>query len=160
MSYQIADEPHESSLSAYACKPDAPLLAMMMCGSWLAWPWFIFNSIALGSPTKRKEIGLCLLAIAGTFVLGWIVLELLGAGIITIGAPFKLCVLAISAWKLTIAYWVSTIQARTFHVYEYYGGTVKNSAAVISAGWYLADIVFSLSDDPLWIIIVTGGPWS
>lgn len=160
MSYTIADEPHESSLSAYACKPDAPLLAMMMCGSWLAWPWFIFNAIALGSPTKRKEIGLCLLAIGGTFALGWVVLELLGAGIITIGAPFKLCVLAISAWKLAIAYWVSTIQARTFHVYEYYGGTVRSSAAVISVGYYLADAVFALSDDPLWIIIVAGGPWS
>lgn len=159
MSYLIADEPHETSLSAYACRPDAPLLAMMMCGSWLAWPWFIFNSLALGSPTKRKEIGLSLLAIAGSAALGWGVLALLGAGIIKIGAPFKLCVLAISAFKLTIAYRISTIQSRTFHVYEYYGGTVRNSAAVISTGWYVRSVVFALSDDPLWHIIIAGGPW-
>jgi hypothetical protein len=167
MSYQIADEPSETSLSAYACRPNAPLLAMMMAGSWLAWPWFIFNSLALGSPTKKKEITLCLVAIAGTAALGWVVLELLGAGIIRIGAPFKLCVLLISVWKLAFAYWVSTIQGRSFHVYEYYGGTVKNSAPVVSAGYYLRGIIFALSDDPLWIIIVAvyplkfllGGAW-
>lgn len=157
MSYQIADEPHETSLGAYVCKPDAPLLAAMMCGAWLAFPWFIFNSIAMGSPTKRKEIGLCILAVAGTFVLGWGVLALYEAGIIRPGTPWRLCVLAITTWKLGMASYISTVQARTFHVYEYYGGSVRNSATIIGTGYWVADLIISFSDDPLWIIVVSGG---
>lgn len=154
MSYQIADEPHGTSLSAYVCKPDAPLLAMMVCGAWLAWPWFIFNSIAMGSPTKKREITLVLIAIAGTFVLGWLALALVGAGVIRIGTQLELGFLVVTTWKLAMAYQITTIQARTFHVYEYYGGAVRNSSAVMTVGYRLAFFVILLFDDPLWRIIV------
>ena len=154
MSYQIADEPHATSLSDYVCKPDAPLLAMMLCGAWLAWPWFIFNSVAMGSPTKKREITLVATAVAGTVVLGWLVLELLGAGWIRIGTQLELAFLVVTAWKLGMAYHITTIQTRTFHVYEYYGGTVRNSSGVMTAGYRLAFLVVLLFDDPLWRIIV------
>lgn len=155
MSYQIADEPQESSLSNYVVRPDAPLLAMMVCGAWLAWPWFVFNSIALGSPTKRKEIGLCVAAVAGTAVLGAILIALWKAGILR-GTSLRFALLAITTWKLTLAYYVCVIQSRTFHVYEYYGGTVRQSRAVIGTGMYLRGLVVGMSDNPLWIIIVAG----
>jgi len=155
MSYQIADEPHESSLSQYVVRPDAPLLALMLCGAWLAWPWFAFNSLALGSPTKRREIGLCVVAVAGTAVLAAILIALWRAGVLR-GPSLKLALLAISAWKLTFAYWVCTLQSRTFHVYEYYGGVVRSSSRVVGAGRVLRGLVLGLVDDPLWIIIVAG----
>jgi hypothetical protein len=155
MSYQIADEPQESSLSAYVVRPDAPLLAMMLCGAWLAWPWFAFNSIALGSPTKRKELGLCVVAVAGTAVLAAIVIALWRAGIVR-GTSLRFALLAITTWKLTLAYYICVIQARTFHVYEYYGGTVRSPRAVLGAGTYLRSLIVGISDNPLWIIIVAG----
>ncbi|MDX2086764.1 MAG: hypothetical protein SFX73_02885 [Kofleriaceae bacterium] len=155
MSYQIADEPQESSLSAYVVRPDAPLLAMMLCGAWLAWPWFAFNSVALGSPTKRKEIGLCATAVAGTALLAAITIALWRAGVLR-GTSLRFALLGITTWKLTLAYYVCAIQSRTFHVYEYYGGVVRQSRAVIGAGTYLRSLVLGISDNPVWIIIVAG----
>lgn len=155
MSYQIADEPHATSLSDYVCKPDAPLLAMMLCGAWLAWPWFIFNSIALGSPTWKREIALVLVSIAGTVALGWSVFALLSAGLITIGTQLQLAFLLVTTWKLGTAYAISTIQARTFHVHAYDGGEVRSSSAVMSLGYRIAFLVILLFDDPLWRVIVS-----
>jgi hypothetical protein len=157
MSYQIADEPVETSLRAYVVRPSVPLLASMLAGAWLSWPWFAFNAIAMGSPTRRKEIALCIAAFAGTGVLGAVVIALARAGVITAGAPLRLALLAIVTFKLTITYYISMVQERTFHVYEYYGGPVRAAGAILSAGYLLNGLVIGLSDDPLWIIIVSGG---
>jgi hypothetical protein len=157
MSYQIADEPHETSLGAYVVRPGVPLMAAMVAGSWLSWPWFAFNAIAMGSPTKKKEIALVIAAFVGTAVLGAIVIALVRGGILPDGIPARLAILAIATFKLGMTYYISTVQERTFHVYQYYGGSVRNAAAVVSLGYYLRTLVIGLSDDPLWIIIVAGG---
>ena len=157
MSYQIADEPIETSLRAYVVRPSVPLLAIMVGGAWLSWPWFAFNAIAMGSPTRRKEIALCLAAFLGTGLLGALVIALARAGVIPEGMPLRLAVLAIVTFKLTITYYISMVQERTFHVYEYYGGTVRAAGKILTAGYLLHGLVVGLSDNPLWIIIVSGG---
>jgi hypothetical protein len=157
MSYQIADEPVETSLRSYVVRPSAPLLAAMLAGAWLAWPWFAFNAIAMGSPTRRKEIALCAVALAGTAVLGAIVVALLDAGLLPLGAPLRLAVLGVVAFKLTITYHISAVQSRTFHVYEYYGGPVRSAGRILFAAVLLRGFVIGLVDHPLWIIIVAGG---
>lgn len=157
MSYQIADEPHSTSLGDYVVRPTAPLLAAMVAGAWLSWPWFAFNAIAMGSPTKKKELALVAVAFVGTGVLAAIVIALVRSGILPPGIPTRLAVLGIVTFKLTITYYLSIVQDRTFHVYQYYGGSVRAAGAVLSAGYYLRGLVIGLSDDPLWIIIVAGG---
>lgn len=157
MSYQIADEPEETTLGHYVVDPNAPLLAMMTCGAWLAFPWFAFNAIAMGSPTRRKEIALCALAVAGTALLAWLVYALNEAGILPAGTALDFAILGIHTWKLALAYYISTVQARTFHVYQYYGGNVRSAAGVLGTGYWLRGLVLGLSDDPIWIIIVAGG---
>ena len=157
MTYQIADEPTETTLGAYVVRPTAPLLAAMVAGSWLSWPWFAFNAIAMGSPTKRKELLLVAGAFVGTAALAMLVIALARAGILPPGIPTRLAVLAIVTFKLSMTYYISIVQERTFHVYQYYGGTVRGAGAVISIGYYLKGLVIGLSDDPLWIIIVAGG---
>lgn len=157
MSYQIADEPHETTLAAYVVNPTAPLLAAMVAGSWLSWPWFAFNAIAMGSPTKNKELALVVAAFVSTGVLAAIVIALARAGILPPGIPTRLAILAIVAFKLTMTYYISSVQDRTFHVYQYYGGSVRKAGAVLSLGYWLKGIVIGLSDDPMWIIIVAGG---
>jgi hypothetical protein len=157
MSYQIADEPHETSLGAYVVRPGVPMMAAMVAGSWLSWPWFAFNAIAMGSPTKKKEIALVIAAFVGTAVLGATVLALVDAGYLPDGVPLRFAILAIATFKLGMTYYLFVVQERTFHVYQYYGGSVRNAAPVLSGGYYLRRLVLALSDDPLWIIIVAGG---
>lgn len=157
MSYQIADEPVETSLRSYVVRPGAPLLAAMLAGAWLAWPWFAFNAIAMGSPTRRKEIALCVAALAGTAALGAILLALLDTGVLPRGVPLRLAVLGVVAFKLAITYHISSVQSRTFHVYEYYGGPVRSAGRILGAAILLRGFVIGLVDHPLWIIIVAGG---
>jgi hypothetical protein len=157
MTYQIADEPIETSLRAFVVRPSVPLLAMMVAGAWLAWPWFAFNALAMGSPTRRKEVALCAAAFVGTGALAAIVIALARAGILPGGAPFRLALLAIVTFKLAMTYYIAIVQERTFHVYEYYGGAVRTAGGLLAAGYWLRGLVIGLSDDPLWVIIVAGG---
>ncbi|HET9626594.1 MAG TPA: hypothetical protein VFP84_34765 [Kofleriaceae bacterium] len=156
MTYQIADEPIETSLRAYVVRPATPLLALMAGGAWLAWPWFAFNAIAMGSPTRRKEVAMCVAAFVGTGVLAAIAIALYDAGILPAGLPARLAILAIVAFKLGITYAIHSVQERTFHVYEYYGGPIFDARRVLVVAWLLKGVVIGLIDHPLWIIIVSG----
>jgi len=42
--YRIADEPRPGALSQLAVNPLWPLLAVMLGGTWIAWPWFALNT--------------------------------------------------------------------------------------------------------------------
>lgn len=160
MTYQIADEPVDSSLRDYVVRPDVPLLASMLCGAWLAWPWFAFNAVAMGSPTWRKEITLCAAAFVGTLALAAGVLVLFHYGVLPNGAPLRLALLGIVVFKMAVSYHITMVQERTFHVYEYYGGSVREAGRVISAGWLISGFVIGLSDSWLWKIIVSGAWFS
>lgn len=157
MSYQIADEPIPTTLNQYAVRPSLPLFSVMVAGTWLAWPWFAFNAFALGSPTKKKELALVGLAFGGTALLAVLVVALVRAGILPPGIPTRLAVLGIVTFKLTMSYYIAVVQERTFHVYEYYGGSVRNATIVLTLAYYLRPLVLGISDDPIWIIIVAGG---
>ncbi len=156
MTYSIADKPIETSRRHLVVDPSGPLLAEMLCGSWLSLPWFAFNAVAMGSPTRRREIALCVLTFAVTAVLGYVVLALREGGVIESRVVLRFALLGIVTWKLAMAYAIHTLQARTFHVYEYYGGPVRSSAYALGLGLTLRDVVVGLSDDPLWVIIVSG----
>src|SRR5262249_27122908 len=108
-------------------------------------------------PTRRKEIALCAAAFAGTAVLGAIVIVLFDAGLLPKGAPVRLALLGVVTFKLSITYYISAGQSRTFHVYEYYGGPVGKATPGIGAAYLLNGLVIGLVDHPLWIIIVSGG---
>jgi len=156
MTYQIADQPVDSSLRDYVVRPSAPLLASMFAGTWLAWPWFAFNAIAMGSPSRRREVALAAGAFVATGVLAAIVLALDRAGWIPDGAPVRVVVLGLVTFKLAITYYLSVVQDRTFHVYEYYGGPVRSPRNVLIAGILMRGAVLGLIDHPLWVIIVAG----
>ena len=156
MTYQIADEPVETSLRAYVVRPSAPLLAIMVGGAWLSWPWFAFNSFAIGSPTRRKEVSMCVAAVLGTAALAGVFLALWNRDIIESKAAIRIGLHALSSFKLKMAYAICNVQSRTFHVYEYYGGTVRKAYSVLMAGYYLRAIIVGGLDDPFWVIIISG----
>jgi hypothetical protein len=155
MAYLIPDEPRPTSLSRFAFRPTAPLVALMLSGAWLAWPWFAFNAFALGSPTRRKELALTAVAALGSAVLAATFLALYREGIIESDTALRLGLLAISTFKLGMGYAICQVQERTFHVYSYYGGTVRPAYGVLLAGYYLRSILLGGLDDPFWIIIIS-----
>lgn len=155
--YPLVDEPRPGKLGHLVVRPSAPLLAAMLCGGWLAWPWFAFNAVALGSPTRRKELALCGVAVAGTGLLALVAFALVDAGVIRTEATARLAGLAIASWKLGMAYAISTVQERTFHVYEYYGGAIRGAVPLLVAGVWLRPLVLGLVDDRLWRVIVSWG---
>jgi hypothetical protein len=156
MSYDIADEPNPAGgWENLVFQPSAPLLGLMWCGAWLAWPWFIVNSIAMGSPTVRREVQLCVAGFLGSIVLAFGVFGLVDAGIIESKVALQIALLVVVAFKLGIAYAVSEIQARTFHVYQYYGGTAQKAMYVLIAGSYIGDLVLGVSSHPVWQVVLS-----
>ena len=155
--YRIDDEPLPGNLAGWTVRPSMPLLAAMMAGAWLAWPWFILNGFAMGSPTRRKEMLIAAAAVAGTIVLALVVIELDRRGIIDSQPAAELALLGMSTWKLGMAYWLCTVQERTFALYEYYRGAVRQAWPIIATGMLLRPLVVDLFDNLLWKLVVRGG---
>ncbi|HXV78085.1 MAG TPA: hypothetical protein VD788_17375 [Candidatus Polarisedimenticolaceae bacterium] len=134
--YRIPDEPRPSTLSRFAVQPFWPLLAVMFGGSWLSWPWFVFNGFAIGSPTRKKELALAAAGFAGNVVLA------LGVGIVVVrdllpGTVGPYLALLGVVWRLGVSYLLFNLQSRTFGLYVYYGGVVQNGTIFLVAGYLL-----------------------
>lgn len=156
MSYEIADEPSpEAGWENLVFPPSAPLLGMMWCGAWLAWPWFIVNSRAMGSPTLRREVQLCALGFLGSIALAFAVYGLVDAGIIESRLALQLALLSVVTLKLGVAYAVTTIQTRTYHIYRYYGGAARKAFSVLLVGNYLRVLVLGVSVHPIWQVVLS-----
>jgi hypothetical protein len=134
--YRIQDEPHPSTLGHLVVNPLFPLLASMLAGPWLSLPWFVLNSLALGSPTRRKELVVALLQVPLTFALLFLLGALLKLGVLTpASAPYAF--VALTVWKITAAYFLYNWQQPGFALHEYYGGTVRNGLPVVMLGAFL-----------------------
>ncbi len=156
--YRLHDEPEPSALANWVVNPSWPLLAVMVAGAWLSWPWFAFNAIAMGSPTRKKEIALAVGGFVGTLIIAVVVLALIDRGVIGSRLGIRLAVLAIVGWKLGVSYALYLLQNRTFHIYEYYEGAVRSGARLLAVGVFiLRPLIIDLSDSTLWKIIVSGG---
>jgi hypothetical protein len=130
MSYRILDEPRPGALARVVVNPLWPLLAVMLGGAWLGWPWFVLNAWAVGSPTRLRETVLAAGGFLGNVVLVLAMAAVYEAGVLTQTAiPYAL--LTVTVWKLGLSYVLYVIQSRSFHLYEYYGGTVHNPVLVL-----------------------------
>jgi len=153
--YRILDEPTPGALSGYVVSPIFPLLALMLTGGWLAAPWFVVNALALGSPTARREIGLAVAMLAGTFLLVFGLLVANEQGLIS-QHSFAYWALIPIVWRLGFGYWLFMLQIRTFHLYEHFDGRVRNGLFVLLLGRFVVQqYVFGLVHDPLWIMTVS-----
>lgn len=134
--YQIADEPRAGGLAHLVVNPIWPLFAIMFGGAWLSWPWYVFNGVAVGSPTIRQEIALAVGGFLGSALLVLLIFVLRSENILTTGMnPYAFLVLLV--WKLAVTYALFSVQGRTFGIYEYYGGTVKNGFIVLLLGLFV-----------------------
>lgn len=143
--YKILDEPEEDSeLARFAVDPYWPLLAAMLGGSWIALPWFIFNSIAVGSASKKKEIVWAAASVVSSLVLAFIAFTLIvvldvepafspaGRAILGIGdRAFAYAVAGIIALKLYFAYRINWYQSKSYAIHDHYNGPGKSGLAVV-----------------------------
>jgi hypothetical protein len=132
--YRILDEPRPGALAQYAVNPTWPFLALMLAGGWLAWPWFVFNAIALGSSNRSREILWVVGGLLGTLVVlgGLIATSALFGATVEPAIPY-LRILPI-VWKLLVGYVVFGSQQRSFQLFEWFGGAPKNGMFALIAG--------------------------
>jgi len=154
--YRIEDEPQASTLSNFVVNPFWPLLAMMLGGVWIGWTWFVFNGFAVGSPTRQRELAWIIGGFIGATVLAIGILVLYNNGIIQSRSGIQYAGLVLVVWKLAIGYIVFSLQARTFELYEYYGGVVKNGIWVlILAAFFGRKVVLTLLPFDLWMLVMS-----
>ncbi len=138
--YHIEDEPRPRGLARFAVQPLWPLLAIMFGGSWLSWPWSVFNGWVIGSPTLKKEAAWAAGGFAGRAGLTLALLWADTHGLISPAAvPFA--IIPLTLWTLAVSYAINALQGRTFQLYEHYGGPVSNGLLVILAGFAVRQAV-------------------
>jgi hypothetical protein len=133
--YRIVDAQSPSRVGHLAVNPNFPLMALMLGGSFAGWAWFVFNAIALGSYTRRREIAVCTAATVGVpaaglglgyaMLLGW-----LGSDA---SRAFPYCQLALTTLKLSAGYFVATWQMRAAALREHYESPLRNGFFVLAA---------------------------
>lgn len=129
-SYRIIDEPTPGTLSKLSVNPVWPLLSFMLVGSWLAIPWFIFNGVAVGSPTIRREIAWCVAGLVVSAVFAVVLLIYYDFNNDATG-QLKYLLLVLIVWKLAVMYVLYSLQSHTIELYEYYGGVTKNGVFLL-----------------------------
>lgn len=121
--YVIIDEPKPSALSRLAVDPVWPLLGFMFGGAFFSWAWSLFNSHAIGSPTRLREI----LIVFGGFIYFFAVIlgygMLRGMGILD-GVNPGYASLTLMIGELIVCYWLYILQQSTFEIYKHFNGKV------------------------------------
>jgi hypothetical protein len=149
--YRITDEPAPSASTRFVVDAKWPLFASMFAGCWLSWPWFVWNGFALGSPSAKTELAWVGAGFAGN-ILGTVALLATLAFELAPMSALPYMVTLLSGWKLFISYQVYVTQARTFGLFEAFGGAPKNGAIVIFAGFMLRRAI----PFPLLAVLVLG----
>jgi hypothetical protein len=140
--YRIVDEPRRGPLDRFVTNPIWPFFGLMLGGAILGVPWFVFNGIALGSATLRKEIAwaaACLPVTAG-LLFGLLALyqrELLPERAL----PYL--GMALLAWKMLVGYGVFNLQRRSFALWEHYGGQPRRAFVILALAFVLRTQVLS-----------------
>jgi len=136
MSYQIHDEPERSGLNHLAVRPVWPLFGVMFAGSWLAFPWFAFNGFALGCPQRIRTLVAAVIGFVGSFLITSLIF-FLAAMYDWDKYMIRYALSVLLLWKLGLAYYLLTLQSRTFQLYEYFDGKTRNGIFVVFLAYYL-----------------------
>ncbi len=133
--YQIIDEP-TPKWNHLVVQPLWPLFALMFAGSWLAFPWFIVNALAMGCPHRVKTIVVgCLFFVAQTML--FLFIAFIGQGDWD-RFSLQYALLSMVMLKLGVGYYLYMLQSRSFELYEYFSGMVRNGLPIVFIGYFLA----------------------
>ncbi len=153
-SYDLADEPRPNALAKLTVRPWFCILGLMLGGAWLAWPWFALNALALGSPTKDKELRIVGAAVLLTAVLSITIVMAYDAELLPL-TRLRYALIALTVAKLGAAYRLHTLQGRTFHIHEYYGGIVRNGMPVVMIGAMIRPMLLdAVAEYPIFFLLL------
>jgi hypothetical protein len=128
--YRLPDEPRPGPLAANVSDPLWPFLGMMLVGTWFGLAWFAFNSFALGSPTRLREIGLIALALLGSVVLVLALSAAFAHGWLD-ERSLRYAWLSMTCLRMGCAYGLSVLQSRVFELHTYFGGGARTGATLL-----------------------------
>ncbi len=151
--YRILDEPSPGTLSKLSVNPFWPLLGVMLGGPWLALPWFVVNSLAIGSATKVREIITAAVGLGGAIALTLGGFALIEQGVLD-SESFQYAAIVLVVWKLGVSYWLFVTQARSFQLYEYFGGPVRNGMLLVIAAM-LGEAYLLTPLSPFWQLVLS-----
>jgi hypothetical protein len=147
-SYRVIDEPGPTGLEQAIVNPIWPMFATMMAGSWLGYPWYMLNSLALGGRRRFWDLGIAL----G----GWAVSAALLFGIGALASRLLLdernlvfALLAPIGVRMVVLYWLYLRQETTYQLYVYFGGKTRNALILVFAGAFLRGTVLG-GLSPFW----------
>jgi hypothetical protein len=155
--YHIRDEPTGRRSHALIVNPFWGLLALMLGGAWLSALMYATNALLLRGPTWRREITLAALMLLGALLI-FTVLEKLAPSLPQ--GSLRYLVLAVTLWKLGVAYWLFFLQQNTYALYEYFGGTAAEARrgstglVLIAVGFLLRSKVITLFEALRWQVMV------
>jgi hypothetical protein len=119
--YPIVDDRRPGGLERYCVDPYWVMLALLLGGAWLGWPWFVLNAFALGATSKWREIGLVGASIALSFLLVGVLLYARSARWIS-SQVFQYLVVVVPALKLGLGFLAFRSQEVSHAAYRYFGG--------------------------------------
>jgi hypothetical protein len=142
VSYSIIDEPEPSGLEQFIVNPIWPFFAAMFAGSWLAFPWFVFNALALGGRRRYTDVAIA----GGGLLLNALVLWVI-AGLLTSmtldESNYAYVQLVPMGVRLVVVYVLFQRQEQAFELFSHFGGRPKNGIFVVIAGSLLRAQVLS-----------------
>jgi hypothetical protein len=141
--YTIFDEPRPGTLARFAVDPFWPLLATMLCGTWLGASWFVFNAFALGSATRKSETWLAIASPVTSFGLLWLAISLVPEASLSAARPYMHTMLAVV--RLSFAYAIWARQERSSALFAHYGGTLRKGILPLIGGFVIMSM---LADAP------------
>jgi len=136
MAYALVDEPTPGRMASTTTDPMFPLLAVMLGGGLLGFGWFVWNALAVGSTTSRREIGIAAVAQVGLTVMRVAIFMALAAEIVTPGVVTYL-IISTQVWKLAFGYWLFSLQAVPVGLHVYFGGQTLGSPWLFVGGAFL-----------------------
>jgi hypothetical protein len=146
--YALPDEPQSSRLERWVVDPMWPFFGLMLGGLWLALPWYVFNGIALGSPTRGREWLALTAAAVGSALLALAIFYAAGSGWLE-GVGLRLSLLSLTLLKLGMGAAVYSMQARSFEIWQHFGGVARNGILLAIAGIFFEPQLFTLADSVL-----------
>jgi hypothetical protein len=152
VTYRIDDEPRPGALAHLVVSPILPLFGVMFGGALVSWPWFILNSLAVGSPTRNREILWAIAGFCGNVALILTIFTVAATDLIgELGIQYAL--VGLTVWKLLVSYSLYLLQSRSFHLYEHFGGQVRNGIVVVIIASFLTHKLFATLS-AFWILVL------
>jgi hypothetical protein len=157
--YLIKDEPTRIG-NAFVMNPFWPLLGIMLGGAWLGAVLFGLNAWFLRGATWRRELVLLVAMILGAGLIAMLIGMAASAELLPKEAV-KYALLAVTVWKLAIAYWVFFLQQISHSLYEYF--TADQAVAsqkipvpmlLLGAGIWFKEPIFALFDSPFLLVML------